>query len=476
MTRSTRTHRRTPAARRSPRLALALAVTALAGASPAIAEPGDIPDRPPPLTFDKHVDYVAWYNDFVRRGRDEKDNAYHLYRKLCPDADGNGNGNGGIRPPEGKVKEQFDLARNRIWTADEFPELAAYLKECEPYMDTLREAAGRPACWVPANNVELLWDADDKTSDAAREAVKAWSCRLWMAPYRNADEVLEYYEIAMKFASHAYQTSMIIDGLSGMGCGATAYEQLLVAVYDGTVDPTKCKAVLKMCLRLTPSEMPGGSAILIEWTRCLDGLQWATERIRYDKETREEFSRLLKKSGSNESVDERIARVEALARFADQYYASIARIMEGGGACMKALALHREIEDGTRQLRRRPNLFVVFSNSLVRPHELALRVKALRRGALVALALNVHHSEHGRWPKSLTAIDMKLAIKDLPTLCTDPYSEKPFIYKLVDGQPLLYSVGLNGKDDGGIHHGKFGEGADGPADFVFWPPPKPADK
>ncbi len=27
-----------------------------------LAPPQDLPDRPPPLTLGKHVDYVAWFN------------------------------------------------------------------------------------------------------------------------------------------------------------------------------------------------------------------------------------------------------------------------------------------------------------------------------------------------------------------------------------------------------------------------------
>lgn len=48
----------------------------------------------------------------------------------------------------------------------------------------------------------------------------------------------------------------------------------------------------------------------------------------------------------------------------------------------------------------------------------------------------------------------------------------PFIYRLQNGQPLLYSVAANGRDDGGCHTGSWGDDGDSeprPVDYVFWP-------
>ena len=66
----------------------------------------------------------------------------------------------------------------------------------------------------------------------------------------------------------------------------------------------------------------------------------------------------------------------------------------------------------------------------------------------VALALQAFHGPHGRYPAS---IDELLAASSLP-VPTDPYSGKPFRYRLADGGACeYYSVGENGRDDGGQH-------------------------
>jgi len=63
----------------------------------------------------------------------------------------------------------------------------------------------------------------------------------------------------------------------------------------------------------------------------------------------------------------------------------------------------------------------------------------------------------------------------LTELPMDPYSDKPLVYKKTDDGFLLYSVGVNFKDDSGQiardDEGKIREYAD-EGDWVFWPVPK----
>src|SRR5690606_29129414 len=44
--------------------------------------------------------------------------------------------------------------------------------------------------------------------------------------------------------------------------------------------------------------------------------------------------------------------------------------------------------------------------------------------------------------------------------------DKPFIYEIVAGQPVLYSVGIDGDDDGGMHDPSWSDN-----DYVIWPMP-----
>lgn len=66
-------------------------------------------------------------------------------------------------------------------------------------------------------------------------------------------------------------------------------------------------------------------------------------------------------------------------------------------------------------------------------------------GAYLGLALELYHREHKKWPDSLA----ELSPQYLPTLPLDPITGKPLQYKVVKDRPLVYSVGVDGDDDGG---------------------------
>ncbi|MBA7624566.1 hypothetical protein ES703_31975 [subsurface metagenome] len=59
----------------------------------------------------------------------------------------------------------------------------------------------------------------------------------------------------------------------------------------------------------------------------------------------------------------------------------------------------------------------------------------------------------------------------LARLSIDPFSDKPLIYKPLDNDFELYSIGQNCKDDGGIRYpGGSGLSGASEGDEVFWPP------
>ena len=72
---------------------------------------------------------------------------------------------------------------------------------------------------------------------------------------------------------------------------------------------------------------------------------------------------------------------------------------------------------------------------------------AEKRGAAIALAIRLYAIDHqGKLPQNLE----ELAPKYLPELPTDPFtSGSSFIYLPRHMEPVLYSVGNNGRDDGG---------------------------
>jgi hypothetical protein len=61
-------------------------------------------------------------------------------------------------------------------------------------------------------------------------------------------------------------------------------------------------------------------------------------------------------------------------------------------------------------------------------------------------ALKLYRQQVGVWPDELGWLIQDKIIAKLPT---DPFSGKPYRYKLDEGHFVLYSVGPDMKDDGG---------------------------
>lgn len=69
-----------------------------------------------------------------------------------------------------------------------------------------------------------------------------------------------------------------------------------------------------------------------------------------------------------------------------------------------------------------------------------------RDAALVALACLAYRADRGAWPATLS----ELVPAYLPTVPLDPFTGSPLCYRLLEGAPILYSVGADGVDDGGV--------------------------
>jgi hypothetical protein len=106
-------------------------------------------------------------------------------------------------------------------------------------------------------------------------------------------------------------------------------------------------------------------------------------------------------------------------------------------------------------------------------------MKCVIGGTAVRLAIEGYRAEHGQCPPSLEA----LVPAWLDAVPEDPFSEGPYVYRLASGDRgagyVLYSVGADGRDDGGLPSpvepmAAFTKGGWG-CDFVFSGPGHPAE-
>ncbi len=89
-------------------------------------------------------------------------------------------------------------------------------------------------------------------------------------------------------------------------------------------------------------------------------------------------------------------------------------------------------------------------------------IVARMRILYAALAAELVHERTGRYPATLKGLAE-------PAMLSDPFSGAPLIYKGMGGSYRLYSVGPNGKDDGGAPYKESRMSADGPGDLPLRP-------
>lgn len=85
-----------------------------------------------------------------------------------------------------------------------------------------------------------------------------------------------------------------------------------------------------------------------------------------------------------------------------------------------------------------------------------IKVETARQLTLAAISLKRYHLKHAAYPQSLAALVPEL-LRDVPH---DPIDGQPLRYRLnPDGTYLLYSIGDDGKDDGGDPNPSIGSGS-----------------
>jgi hypothetical protein len=101
--------------------------------------------------------------------------------------------------------------------------------------------------------------------------------------------------------------------------------------------------------------------------------------------------------------------------------------------------------------------------------EIGWRVRAGQAGLLGTLAILRFEKEYGRLPEDWTEAFEKGYLHTIPM---DPYSNAPLVYKKSEDKFMLYSIGMDLADDGGVP----GTGTDGKprqiaekGDWIFWP-------
>ncbi len=381
------------------------------------------------------------------------------------------------RPVTGEEKvqaiywEQQAQAMKRPWSKKEFPVLAGWLAANEKPLVLLVAASKRPRRYDPlisgdGSAIAILLPALNQY----REAARALSARAML--YVDEGQV-----------DAAWQDLLACHRLARLaGQGPTLMEALVGIIVDGMACAGD-QGLLQA--RLTPAQIAGMRADLDKLSplpKMLDKINVAEQCMYLDcvgMVARKGFGAMAEitggaskpKSTFESLFDSALTATvdwDQVLRMGNTWYDRMAnafakptraerqralskidrdiRKLSGGLKDMKSLGL--SMLDGPRQAisERIGQVFV----SLLLP-AISMVSTAGHCGTMkfdltrLAFALAAHHADHGMYPAKLADLVPKYAA-EIPK---DTFAVADLHYKIEDGGYLLYSVGRNGKDDGG---------------------------
>jgi len=442
--------------------ALTIAVTSLALA----ADPAPV-NWPPMPKEGKHVDYIKWYDNVRRAGLKPEDDAYPIYKEIFPTLDST--------DPNAKRPDEFRFEGHRSddktntelgpWDPKDHPEWEAAYQRTQPAVRKFKRAAAMPGYFRPTRfspeaekigKVLLFVTLPDLME--FRIYSKGLSDAAWRAPGGRVDGKLFLESISARLgeARQLEQSPLTISQLVAIAVRITVYEDVLYAIKFDFLSGKQLAKLQTDLERLDSPLPPTAHCLTGEFACFLDMIQYADS---HDGKIDDPLIGPLAAA-----YRESDAGLSDSAQHGREYFESLAALYAEPG--LPNDKSRRRLAKRADELHKSDRVLRLFAPNLDRANELRLRVESWRSAMRLLLAINAYKHEHQNWPESLD---------DLPTnfgeFKRDPVSNKPFVYRLVDGEPLLYSLGVNQKDDGGVHDGRFGEQTPD-TDFVFWPPQK----
>jgi hypothetical protein len=449
-----------------------------------------------PLDKDGYPDYAAALNERLREGVTPDNNAnVLLWKAIGPRPEGRALPPElfrmlGVEPPPEKgdyfiglsryveehlkldprkatvgLEEQLGHACERPWTAKEQPHLAAWLKANEKPLALAVEASRRPHYFWPLRGT--LLSALLPGVSKCRELTNALAARaLLRVAEGDADGAWQDLLACHRLGRLVGRGGTLIEALVGMAIDGLAARADLAFLAHGKLDAKRLTACLRDLEKLPPLPAVADKLDLIErfstletallidrhGARYLEGL--TADRPKEPDPVVERALQGIAWDGALRNINlwydrvvaavrepDRPAREKKLADIEAELKAMKARLTAEG-------ALARMLGDASADARGKVIGEVVLG--LMAPAFRKVQSAADRAGQTqdnlqVAFALAAHRAEHGRYPKELDA----LAPAYLARVPPDLFSGKPLIYRPGEGGYLLYSVGPNGKDEGG---------------------------
>jgi hypothetical protein len=371
--------------------------------------------------------------------------------------------------------DQRNRAGQRPWSAQDYPDVAAWLKANEKPLELIVEATRRPDYFNPLvcprsdESPGSLWSSPIPSMEICRDAAGALTARAMLRVAEGTfDEGWEDLRACHRLAQLVGRGGCLMEGLVGVAIDLVAYKADLAYLERANLTPVQTRERLKSIQDLPPIPSLADKVERCERFAYLETLQHIARRgpgvleglagAKFRKPTAEESKAL-------EKID-----WEPAFRNGNRWYDRMAAALRHQGRNDRESALDR-FEADLNALRAglagKPNIPQLLAGNgpadgmvgkaigdvlTAQMMPAARKVQAgydrseqVRRNLHVAFALAAYQREEGRYPAKLD----DLAPKYIPAVPDDLFTGKALIYRPADKGYLLYSVGVNGRDDGG---------------------------
>jgi len=308
------------------------------------------------------------------------------------------------------------------------PEMVELLKRLEPAMSLLRQAADRPANRLAlATNLPTIFDGLRSYKDIRTAAVIFHVHAIVMARQGKLDAAMQDIRVVHKIAWQIDQSvPSLVAGLVAIGAHGCGYRAMIEALpyAAGTLE--------------VPPDLPADE------TRF---------REAFDRNIRGEETLIVASllafgddslaSGKNPGASAKAGLAYRLL-WLEADIPTIRALVDSERGRLWGKPARTELY-GRGGVPKGSMIVQLFFPSLRRAIEVNGELEANARQVRIAVALTRYRLKHGAYPSDLGA----LVPEWLPAIPADPFDQKAMRYRLDGRDAIIYSVGRNGKDDGG---------------------------
>lgn len=445
---------------------------------------GEVPKDFPPLPdFQTRVNYIAWYKQ--SRQVDDKNNAYVAYARFMPGLVGSTVSDSDWPEFAGMLTTKAEQKK------DEYPKWSGPMpwdsRRWPAWEASYQRTRGVLKPYAAASKRRTLVALSGQSGEADNAAnlllniqlphmryLRLCAAGMFEAAWRmkdgrvSAKRFARAIETNLRTFNQMRDSRLLYEQLVAMRDRRATYHHLRWGLAHGVLTKKRLVRIAGWLRKSDREQINISSGLTAECASLLDELQYVFGPLggggpKFNGKRYQEVTRQSMGAANRFALGARLERnPQAAAKAVLDAHVAMIPHMQPGYRPEHNQALGDLYTRMTNSSKVTKGLRLGF-RGLGGSYQLAAQCEAERRATRLVVELFVYKARKGKWPKTLDALP-----KRVPKLIRqDVFRDEPFVYVLREDGPALYSVGLDGEDDGGEHDQRWRSGSD----FVFWPIP-----